>query len=69
MDRPIAMERRLRYSQPIQGSGRQYQGLEAERCVHAGLLESPATPLDESVRNMQLLDETRRQIGVRFPMG
>ena len=38
------------------------------RCLRAGLLESPAMPLDESVQIMETLDEVRRQIHLVYPM-
>ena len=63
-----AGEEIFRYELPIHGSGRQYQGLEVERCVREGLSESPLMTLDDSVRLMELLDEIRAQVGVRFPM-
>jgi predicted dehydrogenase len=39
---------------------------EAARCIRAGLLESPLMPWHESVKMMQLLDEARSQLGVRY---
>ncbi|WP_426227180.1 Gfo/Idh/MocA family protein [Pseudarthrobacter sp. DSP2-3-2b1] len=39
---------------------------ETARCIRAGLLESPLMPWDESVRIMQLLDELRQQLGLRY---
>lgn len=40
---------------------------EAARCIPAGLLESPLMPWVESVRIMQILDQARDQLGVRYP--
>jgi predicted dehydrogenase len=45
-----------------------YEAREAERCIHAGLLESPVMPLDDSVRIMAIMDELRRQFGLRYPL-
>lgn len=39
---------------------------EAARCIRAGLRESPLMPWDESVRIMQLLDDVREQLGLRY---
>lgn len=39
---------------------------EAARCIRAGLLESPLMPWEESVRIMQLLDDAREQLGLRY---
>lgn len=52
------------YSATVPGSGRQFQAIEAERCVSAGLGESPLMPLDESVHIMTLIEEIRRQTGI-----
>lgn len=49
------------------GSGRAYQGLELERCVQAGLVESPTYRLSESISQMQLVDEIRSLAGVTLP--
>ncbi len=49
---------------PVPGTGRQFQAIEAERCVAAGLLESPVMSVEESVDLMQILDDVRLEIGV-----
>jgi len=49
---------------PEPGRGRQFQAIEAERCVNAGLLESPIMSVEESVDLMQILDDVRLEIGV-----
>ena len=48
--------------------GLRYEAAEVGRCLRAGLLESPAMPLDESVQIMETLDEVRRQIHLVYPM-
>jgi predicted dehydrogenase len=40
--------------------------LEVERCLRAGETESPLVPLDETVAILEVLDEARRQLGVRY---
>ncbi len=52
---------------PVIGNGYGHQVAEVERCLAAGLLQSPRAPLDETVAILALLDETRAQIGVRYP--
>jgi len=49
------------------GNGLRYEAIEVARCIRAGLSESPAMPLDESVQIMETLDEIRRQIGLIYP--
>jgi predicted dehydrogenase len=56
-----------RYEAKIEGRGMQYQALEAERCIHAGLTESPILTLDETVSIMETMDEIRKQTGVKYP--
>ncbi len=52
---------------PWQGNGYVHEAVEASRCVRAGLLESPAMPLDETLALMGVLDTIRGQIGLRYP--
>ena len=56
------------YSVPVAGTGRQFQALEFERCLRAGLLESPKLPISESVQIMGIMDAIRREVGVVYPM-
>jgi hypothetical protein len=56
-----------RFEETVAGRGMQYQALEAERLIRAGLSESPLLPLAESVAIMESLDEIRRQIGLTYP--
>ncbi len=44
-----------------------YQLREVTRCVQEGLLESPTMPLADTLASMRLMDEVRRQLGVRLP--
>ena len=50
----------------LAGNGYQPQALEVERCLRAGELESPIVPLDETVAILEVLDEARAQLGVRY---
>jgi predicted dehydrogenase len=51
----------------VQGHGIRLQAAEVARCLRAGLTESPAMPLDETVSIMATLDECRRQTGISYP--
>src|SRR5690606_11651996 len=55
------------YETRITGRGMQYEALAAERLVAEGRLEGDILPIDETVAIMGVLDEIRRQIGVRYP--
>jgi len=56
-----------RYEAKIEGRGMQYQAIEVERCVNAGLTESPRMSIDETVSIMETMDEIRKQTGVKYP--
>ena len=49
-----------------QGKGMRYEIAEVVRCVAAGLTESPAMPLDETVAVMRTMDQIARQIGLTY---
>src|SRR6266496_625903 len=40
---------------------------EVERCIRTGLPESPLVPPDHTAAILDVLDDTRRQIGLRYP--
>lgn len=48
------------------GLGWRFEALEVARCVKAGLLESDVVPHDLTLKVMRLMDEIRRQVGVRY---
>jgi hypothetical protein len=54
------------FESPRIGRGMQYEAAEVNRCLRAGLAESPLLPLDESLEIMGVLDEVRRQIGLDY---
>lgn len=56
-----------RFEPTLTSRGMHFQALEVERCVAEGLTESPLCTLDHSVAVMEVLDELRRQLGVRYP--
>lgn len=47
--------------------GMHFQALEVERCLRAGLTESPRLTLDDSIAVLTVLDELRRQVGCVLP--
>ena len=49
-------------------NGFKYEIEEAGRCLRAGLLESPALPLNETLAIMRTLDAVRVEIGLIYPM-
>ncbi|PWR05907.1 oxidoreductase [Micromonospora acroterricola] len=48
------------------GGGYQYEAIEVQRCLAAGLTESPLVPHAATLEVMGLLDAVREQIGVRY---
>jgi predicted dehydrogenase len=55
-----------RYEGNIEGRGMQYQALEVERCIRAGLRQSPIMSLDETVEIMEVMDQIRQQTGIEY---
>jgi hypothetical protein len=51
----------------LHGGGLQHEAAEVQRCLRAGLLESPLVPHTATLEVMGLLDTVRAQIGVTFP--
>lgn len=56
-----------RFEPADRSHGLAFEAAEVARCVTTGRLESDLMPLDETVRIMDVLDEVRAQLGVRFP--
>ena len=52
---------------PHRINGFEYQIEEARRCIKAGKLESPLMPLSDTIDNLRVLDEVRKQVGVIYP--
>jgi predicted dehydrogenase len=52
---------------PTHGRGYHYEAAEVMRALRQGLLEVPALPQAGTLEILELLDETRSQIGVRYP--
>lgn len=58
---------RERIETPVDGNGLRLQAAEVQRCLRAGLTESPVMPLEETRRLAAVMDEVRAQIGLRYP--
>jgi predicted dehydrogenase len=52
---------------PFLKNGFEYQIEEAMSCISKGLLESPGMPHAQTLANMQLMDNIRAEIGLRYP--
>jgi len=53
--------------QAVTGTGFDHEIAEVARCLRAGEIESPLAPLDDTVAILEVLDEARAQLGVRYP--
>ena len=53
-------------AEPFSGHGMGHEAEEVMRCLRAGLTESPLVPLGDTLAVMEILDETRGQIGVTY---
>ncbi|MEO6887274.1 MAG: Gfo/Idh/MocA family oxidoreductase [Jatrophihabitantaceae bacterium] len=51
---------------PAEGNGFGPEIAEVERCLRAGVTESRLAPLEETVAILEILDQARRQLGVRY---
>lgn len=52
---------------PYVGNGYQFEAMHVNAALLAGKTESDVVPLDETLHLMQILDQVRAQIGVRYP--
>jgi predicted dehydrogenase len=52
---------------PFRINGFEYEIEEAQRCVRAGLIESPRMTHDDTLATLSWMDAIRRQIGVSYP--
>lgn len=50
-----------------EGNGKNYQVQEVQRCMRAGLIESPIMPLSETLDIMSTLDAVRAPWGLKYP--
>ena len=54
------------YTSTVAGRGMQYQAAEAERMIASGQIAGDIMPPNQSVQIMQVLDEVRAKIGLRY---
>ena len=54
-------------SLPFARNGFEYELIEAQRCIHAGLIESPLIPHRDTLATLRLIDALRGRLGVRYP--
>jgi predicted dehydrogenase len=52
---------------PYEGNGLRFQAIEVNRCLRAGLRESPILPQAATVAVMETLETALRQVGVVYP--
>jgi hypothetical protein len=65
-DRPVRV-RDVDFTFPANGHGMFYEADEAARCIRDGRLESETMPWDESILVMEVMDEVRKQGGLKYP--
>lgn len=58
---------KVRFQPSFKGRGHDYPIAEASRCIAEGALESEIFPLQGTIEVMEIMDEVRRQLGVRYP--
>jgi predicted dehydrogenase len=59
---------RLTFTEPRTAHDALYfEAAEVARCIAAGRLESPIRPLGGSITTLEVMDEIRGQLGIRFP--
>jgi predicted dehydrogenase len=56
-----------RVQAPFRINGFEYQIEEAQRCIRAGLIESPRVSHSDTLATLRWMDEIRRLTGVRYP--
>ena len=56
-----------RINKPSIGDGFEEEIYEACNCINSGKIESDTLPLNESIAILEIMDEIRKQIGVKYP--
>ena len=56
-----------RYSVPEQINGYEYEVISCQKALESGAVECEEMPHSETLRVMKLMDEIRRQWGMRYP--
>jgi predicted dehydrogenase len=62
-----AKEKKREINFRYNGNGYHFEAIEAMRCLRKGFTECPVLPLNFSLELMELLDEIRKQCGIRYP--
>jgi predicted dehydrogenase len=58
----------LEYREPAIGhAALHFEAAQAARCIAAGATESPIRPPADSITTLGVMDEIRRQLGIRYP--
>jgi hypothetical protein len=58
----------LEYCEPAIGhAALHFEAAEAARCIAAGATESPMRPPADSITTLEVMDEIRRQLDIRYP--
>jgi predicted dehydrogenase len=63
----VTKDDELTVNLPFAKNGFEYQIKEAMNCIRNGLLESTGMPHAQTLANMQLMDNIRAEIGLRYP--
>ena len=65
----VAGDRVSHFDDPIAGQGNGYgpEIAEVERCLRAGEVQSPLIPHADTIAILELLDQARADLGVRYP--
>jgi hypothetical protein len=58
--------RRLETSEPVLGTGLGNEASHVQDCLRDGLSESPLVPRSQTLELLAVMDDVRRQIGVRY---
>ena len=53
--------------EPLLGNGLGNEAAEVQRCLAAGLRESPLVPHEQTLRILRQMDDLRRQVGLVYP--
>jgi predicted dehydrogenase len=63
----VSAEDRVTETVEVEEAGKDPEIEEVERCLRAGLTDSPLVPLDDTLAIMEIMDDARAQVGVRYP--
>ncbi|MEI6033149.1 MAG: Gfo/Idh/MocA family oxidoreductase [Verrucomicrobiae bacterium] len=53
--------------EPFRGEGFEYEIEEVHACLRSGAIESPLMPHSDTLETVEIMDEIRSQIGLRYP--